>query len=235
MPKINVYLDDDLATAVRLAHIQVSKVCQRALAEAVSAADCAVIDPPPPNEGTADTLERLRNRLTDRAMMVIDMAADETGDRRHVTSVELAEALVLQGNNLALTALRSVDIEPADLVNELRATVSEALRSDTKLMAASLSELRDRAVLIARGFDNNYIGCEHLLLAILSGTEDDPATVTLQTLGLDLQTGRAVVRAAQGGFNHARGNLSLNALSAPVRSVLEEIRQRLGRLERPSG
>ncbi|HJQ01451.1 MAG TPA: Clp protease N-terminal domain-containing protein [Jatrophihabitans sp.] len=235
MPKINIYLPDDLHTAVREAKIPVSAVCQRALADAVSAADSAVIDPPPPNEGSADTMERLRNRLTDRAMMVIDMAAEQTGDRQHVTSVELAEALVLQGNNLALTTLRSVDIEPADLVNELRATVSQALRSDTKLAAASLSELRDRAVLIARGFDNNYIGCEHLLLAILSGEEDDPATTTLRTLGLELQAGRTLVRAAQGGFNHARGNLSLAALSAPVRSVLEEIRQRLGRLERPSG
>ena len=235
MPKINIYLPDDLAIAVREARIPVSAVCQRALADAVSAADSVVVDPPPPNEGTADTVQRLRNRLTDRAMMVIDMAAEATGDRQHVTSVELAEALVEQGNNLALTALRSVDIEPDDLLNELQATVSEAVRSDTKLVAASLSELRDRAVLIARGLDNNYIGCEHLLLAILSGAENDAATMTLRTLGLDLQAGRGLVRAAQGGFRHAQGNLSLTALSAPVRSVLEEIRQRLGRLEKPSG
>src|SRR5690348_6322165 len=102
MPKINVYLPDDLDSAVRAAHIRVSAVCQRALADAVSAADCAVVDPPPPNEGDADTFQRLRNRLTDRAMMVIDMAAEATGDRQHVTSVELAQALAQQGNNLAL-------------------------------------------------------------------------------------------------------------------------------------
>ena len=35
MPKINVYLPDDLATAVREAGIPVSPVCQKALAEAV--------------------------------------------------------------------------------------------------------------------------------------------------------------------------------------------------------
>jgi ATP-dependent Clp protease ATP-binding subunit ClpC len=235
MPKINIYLPDDLASAVREARIPVSAVCQRALADAVSAADSVVVDPPPPDEGPADAVSRLRNQLTDRAMMVIDMAAETTGDRQHVTSVELVEALVQQGNNLALTALRSIDIEPEDLIRELEATVSAALRFDTKQMAASLSEMRDRAVLFALNFDNNYIGCEHLLLAILSGADDDPATATLRTLGLDLRTGLGLVRAAQGGFRHAQGNLSLTALSAPVRSVLEEIRQRLGRLEQPSG
>ena len=35
MPKINVYLPDDLANAVREAGIPVSPVCQKALAEAV--------------------------------------------------------------------------------------------------------------------------------------------------------------------------------------------------------
>ena len=35
MPKINVYLPDDLAAAVRAADVPVSAVCQRALADAV--------------------------------------------------------------------------------------------------------------------------------------------------------------------------------------------------------
>src|SRR6185437_839262 len=227
---INIYLPDDLATAVREARIPVSAVCQRALADAVSAADSTVSDPPTPDEGDTDPSRRLRNRLTDRAMMVIDLAAEATGDRQHVTSVELAEALVQQGNNLALTALRSMDIEPDDLVSELRATVSAALRSGIEQVPATLTELRDRATMVARDFDNNYIGCEHLLLAILAGTDNDPAVLTLRTLGMDLATGRRAVRAAMGGFSYAQGNLSLSALSAPVRSVLEEIRQRLGRL-----
>jgi ATP-dependent Clp protease ATP-binding subunit ClpA len=235
MPKINIYLPEDLASAVREARIPVSAVCQRALADAVRAADSGVGEPPSPDGNNAESARRLRNRLTDRAMMVIDLAAEAAGDQQHVTSVELAEGLVQQGNNLALTALRSVDIDPEDLVSELRATVSAALRTETEQTAASLTEIRDRAVLIARDFDNNYIGCEHFLLAILAGVDSDPATATLRTLGMDLQTGRSAVRAAMGGFSYAQGNLSLSALSAPVRSVLEEIRQRLGRLEQPGG
>ncbi|HET6209733.1 MAG TPA: Clp protease N-terminal domain-containing protein [Jatrophihabitans sp.] len=235
MPKINIYLPDDLACAVREARIPVSAVCQRALADAVSAADSTVGEPPTPDEGDTEPAHRLRNRLTDRAMMVIDLAAESTGGRQHVTSVELAEALVQQGNNLALTALRSLDIEPEDLVNELHATVSAALRSGAEQVPAPLAELRDRATMVARDFDNNYIGCEHLLLAILAGADNDPTVRTLRTMGMDLATGRSAIRAVMGGFSYAQGNLSLSALSAPVRSVLEEIRQRLGRLEQTNG
>ena len=193
------------------------------------------VDPPPPNEGDTDTQQRLRNRLTDRAMMVIDLAAEATSDRQHVTSVELAEALVQQGNNLALTVLRSLDIEPDDLINELQATVSAALRSGTELVR-SLAERNPRSGRPGRPRLRQQL---HRLRAPAAGDpgrrRDDPAVVTLRTLGLDLATGRSAVRAAQGGYSYAQGNLSLTALSAPVRSVLEEIRQRLGRLEQTSG
>jgi ATP-dependent Clp protease ATP-binding subunit ClpC len=50
MPKINVYLPDDLATAVREAGIPVSPVCQKALAEAVR-----------PVSRARKTVERLRD------------------------------------------------------------------------------------------------------------------------------------------------------------------------------
>ena len=41
MPKINVYLPDDLAEAVRTARIPVSAVCQRALEDALQKATAA--------------------------------------------------------------------------------------------------------------------------------------------------------------------------------------------------
>ena len=62
MPKINIYLPDDLASAVREARIPVSAVCQRALADAVRAADSGVGDPPDPDGNNAESARRLRNR-----------------------------------------------------------------------------------------------------------------------------------------------------------------------------
>jgi ATP-dependent Clp protease ATP-binding subunit ClpC len=234
MPKINVYLPDDLAIAVRETGIPVSAVCQRALADAVAAAD-GQFGEPSPGTGTAgerDDPDRLRNRLTDRARRVIEGAAESSGTgEAGVTSVHLLGALVGHGNNLALAVLRSLEIEPDDLLTELRATVSAGRRASGDVHAASLDEVRDRAVQAALELNNNFIGCEHLLLAILAGAETDPATATLHTLGLTQQAGENAVRAALGGYSYAQGNLSFSSLSAPVRSVLEEIRQRLGRLE----
>jgi ATP-dependent Clp protease ATP-binding subunit ClpC len=232
MPKINVYLPDDLARAVREAGIPVSAVCQRALADAVAAADGTI-------GGEQATAEQPSggwqpNRFTDRARRVFDLAIDAAGDQNAATSVHLIQALVEHGNNLAIAVLRSLDIEPEDLASELRATVSAGRRAG-EAPAASLREVGERAAQAAIELDNNFIGCEHVLLGILNGSERDPARITLNTMGIDFRTAQHAVRAALSGYSYAQGNLSLSGLSAPVRSILEEIRQRLGRLEQPGG
>ena len=232
MPKINVYLPDDLARAVREAGIPVSAVCQRALADAVAAADGAIGDGQAAAEQPSGGWQP--NRFTDRARRVFDLAIDAAGGQDAVTSVHLVQALVEHGNNLAIAVLRSLDIEPEELASELRATVSAGRRAG-EATAASLLEVGERAAQVAVELDNNFIGCEHVLLGILNGSERDPARNTLNTMGVDFRTAQHAVRAALSGYSYAQGNLSLSGLSAPVRSILEEIRQRLGRLEQPGG
>lgn len=231
MPKINVYLPDDLARAVRDAGIPVSAVCQRALADAVAAADGSL-----GTAGEAGPAESpggwQPNRFTDRARRVFDLAIDAAGDQDSATSVHLVEALIEQGHNLALGVLASLDIEPEDLRSELRATVSAGRRAG-ELAAASLREVGERAAQASVELENNFIGCEHVLIGILNGPAEDPARSTLATLGVDAALAKHAVRAALTGYRYAQGNLSLSGLSAPVRSILEEIRQRLGRLEQP--
>jgi len=219
MPKINVYLPDDLARAVREAGIPISAVCQRALADAVAAADGSSSGGSEgPDDQPSDGWQI--HRLTDRARRVFDLAIEAAGNRQSATSVQLIEALVEQGNNLALGVLRSLDIESEDLLGELRATVSAARRAG-EVTAASIWEVGERAAQAALELDNNFIGCEHLLLGILNGPEEDPARATLGTLGVDLATAQHAVRAALSGYSFAQGNLSLSGLSAPVRSILE--------------
>ncbi|MEO7260132.1 MAG: Clp protease N-terminal domain-containing protein [Jatrophihabitantaceae bacterium] len=236
MPKINVYLPEGLAIAVRDAGIPVSAVCQRALADAVAAvggglgADLLGI-------GQSEESAQLRTRLTQRAEKALTLATEAAAAAsRPATSIELLEGLVAEGNNLALAVLRGLDIDPEDLLSELRATDSATRRaSDTARHDASLDEVSERAAQAALLLGQNYIGCEHLLLGLLAGPEHDLATATLHTLGLELDKCRDAVRVALSGIHYAQASLSLSGLSAPVRSLLEEIRQRLGRLEQSRG
>lgn len=228
MPKINVYLPDDLANAVRDAGIPVSAVCQRALADAVAAADGTI-----GNIGaeTGSSSGWSPNRFTDRARKVVELAiASAGGDQDEVTSADLISALIEQGNNLALAILHSLDIETVDVLAELKATVSSA-GQNARSISATLLEIGERAAAASTELGNNFIGCEHLLMGILAGPDADPAVATLKTMGLTPEKARDAVRVALGGFSYAQGNLTLAGLSAPVRSILEEIRQRLSKIE----
>ena len=146
MPKINVYLPDDLANAVREAGIPVSAVCQRALADAVAAVDGGLGAEQFGTEKTEESAQ-LRSRLTQRVEKVIALATQAAAAaNRPTTSVEILDALVAQGNNLALAVLRSLDIEPEDLRTELHATESTSRRApDGAPVAASLDEVCERA------------------------------------------------------------------------------------------
>jgi ATP-dependent Clp protease ATP-binding subunit ClpA len=232
MPKINVYLPENLAIAVRDAGIPVSAVCQRALADAVAAVDRG-LSAEQFGPGLTEESAQLRSRFTQRAEKAISLATEAAAAaHRPVTSVQVLDGLVEEGSNLALAVLRGLDIDPRDLRSELRATDAATRRTpDATDQDATLDEVCEEAAQAALLLGHNYIGCEHLLLGVLAGQQQDLATATLRTLGVELDKCRDAVRVALSGIDYAQTNLSLSTLSAPVRSLLEEIRQRLGRLE----
>jgi ATP-dependent Clp protease ATP-binding subunit ClpC len=232
MPKINVYLPENLAIAVRDAGIPVSAVCQRALADAVAAVDGG-LGTEQLDLGRTEESARLRSRFTQRAEKVMSLATEAAAAaNRPATSVQVLDGLVEEGSNLALAVLRGLDVDPQDLRTELRATDSATRRTpDSASQDATLDEVCERAAQAALLLGQNYIGCEHVLLGVLAGQPQDLATATLRTLGVELDRCRDAVRVALSGIDYAQTNLSLSTLSAPVRSLLEEIRQRLGRLE----
>src|SRR4051794_38209363 len=99
MPKINVYLPDDLAAAVREAGLPVSAICQRALADAVRTATAV--------EGLrAGRWTELDARATPSLKLVIERARrlGDPVEPRHLGAA-------LTGRNLAAEILRSLAIE----------------------------------------------------------------------------------------------------------------------------
>jgi hypothetical protein len=238
VPKINVYLSDDLASAVRDAAIPVSAVCQRALTEALSSIDVLVADPDSDAAASGEGLDT--SRLTARARKVI-VAARSAASRQGRTAgaLDVVAELIEEGHNLALVVLASMDVEPADLLDEARA-VEAVRRRDASISGpaidpvgpgSTLPAIIERGAAEAVGLGHNYVGTEHLLLGFVSGPADDPVVAALRTMGADVDSMRTAVRSCLAGITYAQRNLYGMGVSAPLRGILDEIRLRLGRME----
>jgi len=189
VPKINVYLPDDLARAVRRARVPVSAVCQQALEEAVRRV--TAVTEATSARGSAAFAGR--GPFTDRLRRSLTRARDESVERGHgwVGTEHLLLGMLGERRNLGVAVLEALDVD----LQELRATVDalieesagKASEADAATEAgaatASLSrqaELRltPRAEAVLRlaqeealKMGHNYVGCEHLLLGLLNEEE----------------------------------------------------------------
>ncbi len=230
MPKINVYLPDELAGAVREANVPVSAVCQAALERAVRGVNALRTAEVPPATGPAPESGPF-SRFTPRARHAIVLAQQAAAAKPHdyIGTEHLLIGLLDEGGNLALRVLETLDIEIADLRAELAASMGPATEPGperlpfTPLLKSSL----ELAVREALGLGHNYIGCEHLLLGLLA-TEDGLASKVLRRMGVEMRTAKRAVVAALAGFVQARETLGA---TGDTNARLEEILHRLDVLE----
>jgi hypothetical protein len=231
MPKINVYLPDELAAAVRDAQIPVSSVCQVALERAVRdvGAMRAADAPTAPELSTGPF-----TRFTPRARKALELAKDATRERSqaHVETEHLLLGVIDEGGNLALKVLAALDVEPADVRSELvaslpagEATAGGGDASFGPLAKAVLEETTKEALRLG----HNYVGCEHLLLGLIA-TEDGLASQVLRRMGVELRTTRQAVVNALVGMIHAREQGAPAKPPTPD-TTLQEILRRLEALE----
>jgi ATP-dependent Clp protease ATP-binding subunit ClpA len=230
MPKINVYLPDDLAEAVRDSGLPVSAVCQRALEEAVRR--ITVIRQT--ELGDLDT-EQLAARLpafTSRAVTVMSLAVNAARDAGapNVGTGHLLRAMITEGENLALRVLRAMEIEPAALSwpETDEPGGGPGLRYSTP--AANALEM---PVAEATAMGHNYVGCEHLLIGLVA-EPDGIAGRVLREAGADAKAVRRTVSAAIGGYAHLRATkppAGPEELTAVVRQELRPLVQRIEAIE----
>lgn len=224
MPKINVYLPDDLAEAVKETGLPVSAICQRALEQSVKRVTAirAIGD----LSGTDPTagLTSFTQRAKDVLMAAVASASGEVGTR------DLLRALLDEGTNLALHVLRSIDIDPATVARELPPP-SEGAASRMSVTAANALEL---AVVEALTLGHNYVGCEHLLLGLVA-EPDGTAGQVLRGRGAEPRQVRQAVTAALAGYVHLQANQGGNVVTAALSQALEPVLRRLDRLEEKAG
>ena len=232
MPKVNVYLPDDLAAAVRDAGIPVSTVCQRALDNALRQTTALREGTRSQGAGLPGGI-RLPLRSTARLVQAIELAFDEA--RRHDHGFVGTEHLLLgmlgEDGNLGLRVVMAMDVLPGDLRVELEGAMSQALVGapsgephPTPRARRALDLMAEEALQL----HHNYLGCEHLLLGLIREPEGLAGQV-LRTMGFDLTVTRRAVLTALVGFAHARQDHP----SPPtgVEELLAEIVARLDRIE----
>jgi ATP-dependent Clp protease ATP-binding subunit ClpA len=258
MPKINVYLPDELADAVREAGVPVSAVCQRALEQAARRIT-AIRQVALADLDLDDATARLVS-FTDRARTAVRLAVEQAraDGAREVGTEHLLAGLLAEGGNLAIKILQSIEVEPRQVARELAARAGTGsaeggpgggdgggLRFGGP--AAAALEL---TVTEATSLGHNYVGCEHLLLGLLA-EPDGTAGQVLRAAGADQRMTRNAVVAALTGFAHVRDQMLQNqnrsaaaggqgagdtgpaaaAFTAAVRRELEPLARRLDRVE----
>jgi ATP-dependent Clp protease ATP-binding subunit ClpC len=250
MPKINVYLPDDLATAVREAGLSVSPICQKALVEAVRVVGSAreavelLRDPQFDPQEHPEIVARIAARMTGHLCGALDHARDLAGVGGLVETEHLLVGVIDEPDNLGTHVLRSLGVDIGGLRDAaLRARRSRSRRPGTR--RARQAAQRGEQVLgglsptgrlsIAAALEgavdlgHDFLGCEHLVLG-LAETSDGAAGDLLLALGATPDAIRRVIpptlAAAALGYSNAR------RLSAPAATVgLDEIVRRLDEFE----
>jgi ATP-dependent Clp protease ATP-binding subunit ClpA len=234
MPKINVYLPDDLAAAVRAAGIPVSPICQQALAEAVRSVTKArraieVIRSPDFDPGGYPNIqERMEDRMTPRLGEIFG-AARQAGGQTGTT--HLLTAVLDQGSQaLGVLLLEAIGISPDQVRGQLtqadpdpagksgEGEPTEGLTRQAWLALAATLE-------VAIELGHNYLGTEHLILGLLAGP-DSAAGRVLRELGGDPAKARRVLASMLSAYQHGRDKTASTGAD-----VLGEVIRRLDSLE----
>jgi ATP-dependent Clp protease ATP-binding subunit ClpA len=247
MPKINVYLADELAEAVKDAGVQVSAVCQRALELAVRRVT-AIREVAAGVQQAAGAGGPLDTYFTKRAVAMLkraQAAAQADGESEIGTGHMLRE--LLTGQSMAVRVLGALEISAHQITGELARRAGEPDTQRVAIGAPSASEPQLSAQAAAAvelaanessGLGNGYVGTEHLLLGLIGEPEGEAGHV-LRSLGADLRVTRRTVAAALAGWvAHEQRMASQDdgeqagQLSAAIKTELAPVLVRIERLER---
>jgi ATP-dependent Clp protease ATP-binding subunit ClpA/post-segregation antitoxin (ccd killing protein) len=241
MPKINVYLSDALATAVKEAEVPVSAVCQAALSDAVERvgrtrrAVAALRDPATPAALLEGIGDGTRQRMTPRLVTALGVAASDTDGqvRLAVSSLDLLRGLLGDGENLAVRLLLAQGVDVDALVEATQASETDEPgpavpgSSDNFLgrltMPGRLACAAALEAVVELG--HNYVGCEHLLVGLAAS--EGRARDVLADHGAQAPALRQAIRAAAAGVVLERSrSIDRNA------GALADLTRRLETLER---
>jgi len=245
VPKINVYLPDDLATAVRAAKLPVSAVCQRALEDALrqqaAAAESTRSLEEAETGAEGDDDAWASSVTTPRLRTAVRLARESARSRgaSRLGTEDLLLGILQEGSNFAILVIEALEVRRDDLREELEARMAQA---PAEVPGADVDELTGMAATARRALElageealrlgHNYLGCEHLLLGLV-GEPDGLGGRVLRSVGLERTVTRRTIVSALSGFGHAsRPAPAPGPEREPSAASLREVLDRLEAIER---
>lgn len=235
VPKINVYLPDDLADAVKEMGVPVSAICQRALEASVrrvTAIRQATLGQVPLDDPAGRMVHFTAKARAAVGLAVRSANASGLGT---VGTEHLLTGLLADDTNLAVVVLTSMEIEPVAIGQALAAAGLTAAAAEAAATSAAPADpgpgagagasggaLRfsgpaanafELAVTEAISLGHNYIGCEHLLLGLATETEGTGGAL-LRDLGADARPVRRAITAALAGYTAISASKQARAQAA---------------------
>ena len=259
MPKINVYLPDDLAAAVREARLSVSPICQMALAEAVRVVGAAreavevLRDPGFDLRQHPQINARVAAQMTARLRQALERARDLAGPDGLVETGHLLAGVIDVPGNMGVNVLQSLDADVAGLRDAAAAPggptePAGAPRRPAAGQAAGRGDGADqprdweplaglsataRLAIAAAIEAATDLGHTYLgcehLVLALAGQADGAAGELLRDAGIKADSIRRAIPAAVSGA--ALGYRNAVQMFGPATGRLDEITRRLNELD----
>jgi PII-like signaling protein len=183
LPTLDKMLADGLAT---LENVQVVIMRHR-----------AQVEEPADDELQLDIGDEPVKNATDRSRQIVEAAKREAelAHRGFVDSVDVLLALLCEQNSVAGHVLQRFDMSPAAIEKRLREQVSRETPTDQ-----FLKSLEEKSRGEARWLGNDYVGTEHLLLALC---EIRPSAATDVLMQMGMQP-RDICRELLSGLGHGQ-------------------------------
>jgi ATP-dependent Clp protease ATP-binding subunit ClpC len=234
VPKISVYVPDDLAERLRQAKLPVSAICQAALHEALRRAEeseAALISADPDLPADLQIDQPMVRHLV-QAIRCAYLAAASRGSVE-VDPSDLLRGMLDEGESLILKTIEAIGIDRRDLLVVLDERVPPGEPID--VAEVRLSD-HSRAILATAAAtartDDGPLHLAHVLVA-LSDDGDNVAAEVMRQCRLDSVALRRSIAATQQGLLFAQ----VNAAGAPAElaATLAAIDERLVRIEQAVG
>ncbi|NDK91333.1 hypothetical protein GYA93_17355 [Gordonia desulfuricans] len=230
MPKINVYLPDDLALEIKQASLPVSALCQRALRAALDEVNAA------PTDRTADEIP-LSPHVASTLSLSYTAATRRGSDA--VASEDLLQGLLDEEESLVLKGIEHLGFSRELIQEQLDKIVvaGTPLGSDTTALGPSALDVLAIARADAEAMRTGIVNGGNLLWALMT-TEQGDSREVLAAVGLDAAVDHRVLGLIEIGYSygrHTRQNpATVSRELARISARLDDIEKKLESPERES-